>query len=417
MVLKRNRRVLLGTTNLPSPRLDLNYVSAMALAGTETFTRASTGWYFNSAGVLTSAATDAPRFDYDPATLLPKGLLMEETRTNLALQSQTLDNASWTKATASVTANSVTAPDGTLTADTLVEDNTTAAHQVSQLYSSILSATAYTASVYAKAGTRTFLRLSLSSGTGFSAEQGYTFNLSTGALGVVIGTATAVIQSVGNGWYRCSITATSTGAGAASVVLRLFNGASTYAGDGTSGLYLWGAQLEAGAFATSYIGPTAGSTVARAADICTISSISGFFNASAGALISDWAVEGVRTTGIQTVASLDDGTNSHRISIFATNTGGITQASGSAGSTFMTVTRATAPVVNAIDRMAITWDVEASRVFLNGSFLSGGSAGGAPAATQMRIGHRTTDQLTGWLRRVRVYDRRLLDAMLALLTS
>lgn len=87
MALKRNRRVLLGAPGLPTPALDLNYGSTMALAGSETFTRASTAWYFNSSGVLTSAATNAARFDYDPATLLPRGLLLEEQRINLFLNS------------------------------------------------------------------------------------------------------------------------------------------------------------------------------------------------------------------------------------------------------------------------------------------------------------------------------------------
>ena len=67
---------------LPTPVLDLNYVSTMALSGTETFTRASSAWAFNSAGALTSFATNAPRFDYDKDTLAPKGLLIEEARTN-----------------------------------------------------------------------------------------------------------------------------------------------------------------------------------------------------------------------------------------------------------------------------------------------------------------------------------------------
>lgn len=333
-------------------------------------------------------------------TCTPLGLLIEEARTNLALQSQTLDNASWTKAAASVTANAVTAPDGTVTADMLVEDNTTAAHQESQLYSSILSATAYTASVYAKAGTRTFLRLSFSSGTGFSAEQGYTFNLTTGALGVVIGTATAAIQSVGNGWYRCSITATSTGAGAASVVLRLFNAASTYAGDGTSGLYLWGGQLEAGSFASSYV-PTTTGAVARAADLCTITPLGSWFNAAAGTILLDHMLVFRKTAGVQVGVMIDDGTNNNRIGFFATDgtgqhaqsivTGGVAQFSGNIGT----------PVASTRYAVALAYALNDCASYKNpGGQNATDTSVTLPTVTQMRIGHRTTDQLNGWVRRI-----------------
>lgn len=81
------RRTGTDTGNLPA--LDLNFLSG-ALPAEVTFTRASTAWYFNSAGVLTSAATNVPRFDYDPATLQLKGMLIERAGTNLVLNSTTL---------------------------------------------------------------------------------------------------------------------------------------------------------------------------------------------------------------------------------------------------------------------------------------------------------------------------------------
>jgi hypothetical protein len=82
------RRVLLSGSGRLVPSLDLNFMAGAMPSGI-TFTRASTGWYFNSSGALTSAATDAPRFDSDPSTLAAKGLLIEEARTNLFLNSAT----------------------------------------------------------------------------------------------------------------------------------------------------------------------------------------------------------------------------------------------------------------------------------------------------------------------------------------
>jgi len=102
-----------------SPSFDINFLTGSLGAGA-VFTRASTGTYYNSSGVLVSAAINTPRFDYDPATLQLKGLLLEDASTNSALQSADISNAAWAKVSISyglvVTGNNATAPDGALTA-------------------------------------------------------------------------------------------------------------------------------------------------------------------------------------------------------------------------------------------------------------------------------------------------------------
>ena len=110
--------------NIPTAALNLNFTTG-TLDSRITFTRSTTGSYYNSAGVLSTAAINAPRFDYDPVTLESVGLLIEESRTNLLTYSEQFDNAVWTKSNASITANAIIAPDGTLTADKLVEDGVT----------------------------------------------------------------------------------------------------------------------------------------------------------------------------------------------------------------------------------------------------------------------------------------------------
>lgn len=97
--------------------LDLNFAGAATLAGatlvgpTPVLTRSTTGTYIDSAGLLQTAAINAPRFDYDPSTLAAKGLLIEEARTNLLLRSNDLTNASWLKNNLT-TAQTATGPDG-----------------------------------------------------------------------------------------------------------------------------------------------------------------------------------------------------------------------------------------------------------------------------------------------------------------
>jgi hypothetical protein len=227
----------------------------------------------------TSTAYYGPRFDYDPVTLAPKGLLIEEQRTNLFTYSEQFDNADWTKGNTSITANTVVAPDGTLTGDALVENTANTTHVVFQ--NKTVSAGTFTASVYAKAAGRTKFQFSSISG-GFP---GATFDLTAATATVVGSTTSASITSVGNGWFRCTATRT-LAAGTDQCQIRLNDaaGASTYTGDGTSGIYIWGAQLEAGAFATSYI-PTVASQVTRAADSASM----------IGNNFARWYVQGVGT--------------------------------------------------------------------------------------------------------------------------
>jgi len=164
---------------------------------------------------------------------------------NLVLQSQTFD-VSWLVSGASRTANSTTAPDGTNTADKLIEDSSTAVHAVYQAKTVI--ATTHTASVYMKASERSWGFLQFSTG-----QLGAYFDLTGGVVGTVSAGFTASIQSVNDGWYRCSITTTTTSASWTFAVLTATgDGVISYTGNGTSGLYIWGAQLEQRDTVTAY---------------------------------------------------------------------------------------------------------------------------------------------------------------------
>jgi hypothetical protein len=181
----------------------------------------------------------------DTATRVGPDGLIQKVRTNLALQSQTFDNASWTKYQSSVTANSTTAPDGTLTADTLADTAVNDTHQIEQ--NIVFPSSEVTISIFAKANTLSHIKITAYDGAGFR-DSGI-FNLSNGTV-----SGAGSIISAGNGWYRCSHTFSSTGGAGVSYVFTS-NGLSTiYAGSGQS-IFIWGYQLETGV-ATDYIATT-----------------------------------------------------------------------------------------------------------------------------------------------------------------
>ena len=257
------------------PSLELRFADNKSLtdavtgASLVTFTRSSNGTFVDSAGVLQTAATDVPRFDHNPTTGESLGLLVEEQRTNLLQRSEEFDNAIWTKSACSATANSINAPDGAATADFVVENSASAIHRVTLPSISFTASTVYTVSIFAKSTNR---NLYINANTAIAARA--SFNLATGAINV-IGAGSAAITAYANGWYRCSVTGTAPSTQTTGGFFQLNTNAlaadETYTGDGTSGIYIWGAQLEAGAFPTSYIkNVDTAAGVTRNADVCSI---------------------------------------------------------------------------------------------------------------------------------------------------
>lgn len=176
---------------------------------------------------------------------------------NYLRQSQAF-NLTWTLSGVTISADSTTAPDGTLTADTLVENTATSVHQTYQSTTLSLNTSAWSASVWAKANTRTKLRLYLAT-AGLARGVYADFDLSAGTVGAAtkINAAdsgnTAAIYDWGNGWYRCVVSVNGTAAAYFCQCAMLDGaGAVNYTGDGTSGLYLWGGQVNAGATADGY---------------------------------------------------------------------------------------------------------------------------------------------------------------------
>ena len=224
----------------------------------------------------TETRLNIPRLDYSLGSC--PSILVEPQRTNLALRSEEFDNAYWGKLDATISVNSTTAPNGILTADKLVPNTNNANHGFA-LIPTLTSGQAYTFSLYVKAAeySRFVLQLDANSNTATS-----TFNLNDGSVTTAFGTAT--ITSAANGWYRVSVTGTLLTTGPFIRFRILDNsGNLTFIGNGTSGLFIWGAQLEAGAYATSYI-PTTSASVTRNNEIYNKTSISSLIGQTEGTM-------------------------------------------------------------------------------------------------------------------------------------
>ena len=217
---------------------------------------------------------------------------------NLLTYSQLFSNAAWTKTNSSISGTLVTAPDGTTTGSKLVEDTATSTHILLQTITT--SATSYTFSVYAKQAERNWVCLN---GFDFGVGSNRTwFNLATGVVGTTASGTTASITSVGNGWYRCSITRTFISSASNQVQVNLANAdnSASYTGDGTSGTYIWGAQLELGTVASAYT-PT---TTTAVTTTNNISVPSGQVLLSTGSLFNpSWGFVGNTNTGFYSLGN------------------------------------------------------------------------------------------------------------------
>jgi hypothetical protein len=305
------------------PTLNLDFANSQSLDKRITFSRGSIGTRVNRNGLIETIPANQPRFDFDPITGQSLGLLIEEPRTNLLLQSEDL-STTWSNTGTTEILNATTAPDGTNTADQIVENTSYGQHYMSSNAISWASNTTYTCSVFAKAENRKFLDIAFGTSSFWvNGHRRAVFNLSNGTVHSTAGSSlTALISPYPNGWYRCSITATTISGAVAPTTCQFlitFDGTSggSYSGNGTSGLYLWGAQLEQGAFPTSYI-PTTASIVPRSADnaFMTGTNFSSWYNQTEGSIYCSYNIQQNIDTITRLIFRFDDLTTNNRIGYY-----------------------------------------------------------------------------------------------------
>lgn len=388
-------------------------VGAVTSTPNWSFGRASTGYAQTLAGTLVNFGSGVPR-------RTDKGLLVEDARTNLLLQSQTLATAPWIPFQSSVTADATVAPDGTTTADKLVEDTTAASTHFHQQIVN-LTASVQTFSIYAKAAERSQTSIFVPT-TAFADVTFRTasFNLTgAGSVFALSGAgATASIEALANGWYRCILNVPATLAVAANIQYgMLVANNPTYTGNGTSGLFLWGAQVEASTAHSSYITTTT-VTATRQADIASVSSpsvdypmtIYSQFNRTIGAFPTN------------TVSfTVSDGTQNNRISnIVLATTSQSNPLVASAGVTQYGPSLSPALAANVTTKMATragASSANSARDNVLDTATGAISVPATPTVIGMGINSSNTGQLNGYLLRAAVFNTALADAALQRATT
>ena len=417
------------------PTLDLNFAAVKKLDPRITYQRTGPASYTDEFGIVKLVGGNTPRFDHDPETRECKGLLIEETRTNvLPYSTDVVDNSNWSRAgglTENTTA--VKAPDGSYDAIALRDNGADSQHTLYEDVGIADITDVYTSSCWIKAGSKSFAGL-FQNGTGASGTVtiGYKFNLTTGATtyvgsgGFESGTS-ATATKYPNGWWRCTVTCDVSDSASGSGTFRWHvrpreDGAGNYQGDNSIGIYVWGLQLEKGTFPTSYIpgsGLTDGDTSTRGADLALIDGeeFTEFFNQDEGTINCAYWI-GNDNIGLR-VFQINDSNNSV-IDIVAgsgsgnggygyVNTGGVAQANGGQSTT-------NANNLNTLHVTTLAYkENDVAGINIKTGVLTNDTSAtldGAYNRVTFYQGANGVDQLNGHLQRVQYYPKRLPDNQL-----
>jgi hypothetical protein len=364
-------------------------------------------------------SNNVARFDHDPTTLAPRGLLIEGQVSNIVTYSGDLTQngpGHWTGRTNLVTTNwtGFTAPDNTASAVKIIPDTTSGRHTIENNAPSIVNGTTYTASAFVKADGYTVASLVVAGG---QARRNFTLT-GAGSLGSQFGaTNTATINPVGTqGWYRVTMTWTSTLTGGAAFWIGVPQNATTdvvssWSGNGTSAIQAWGAQLETGSGASSYI-PTGASQGTRNVDNCELLNLTTMgFNASAGTIYVDTGTRigtGGRSYSFMPTSGIND-------QIF--EGGGFLLNVYSSGTFVAQIGTGTASAA----KIAAAYAVNDYAVSVNGGAPSTDTAGALPTTiAKLTIGARDSSsvtQMNGCIRVFKYWPTRLPNAQLQSITT
>lgn len=416
----------MGSVNISYPSLSMDFIydadgrytfngtayndlTSFLTATGGSYVRTGTATYYDSTGLLQTSAANTPRFDYNPSTLAAKGILVEGNRTNNQTYSSQLDNAAWTKSEMSVTANSGTSPDGTANADLIIPSTNNAYHHITNGTKSGTASTDYTTSIYAKAAGYNYIYVNFVEN---SNNHYGVFNLTTCAIGNNSGLLGYTAQSLPNGWCRFSITATSTITSfGAYIHVTNVNGAVSFTGDGTSGVYMYGAQMETGNFPTSYI-PTTTASVTRGEDFLTVP-VGAWYNQSAGTFYHNTSWVTGTGTGYPMLFRVDDNTSSNRWNSFFDQSMtrlGIDAYSLGAGQGFM----GTASTFSGTQKIAAAQALNSSNASFNGNISTLDTTWTPPTVTQLKLYGASASK---WHSTIKYFPLRASDTQLQLLTQ
>ena len=354
---------------------------------------------------------NVPRIDYTGGGC--PHILAEPQRTNLVTYSEDFSN--WNNFRSTLTPNETTSPDGTINAYLVEQDYpNTSIHGGLNKSIAVTNGVEYTYSFFVKKKEYSFIELAeaaTSSGnvsTWFDVENGVVGNIGAGS--------TAQIEDYGSGWYRCSITFTSAFTGGRNFVLYLSaaNGSST--ANIVGGAYIWGAQLEAGSYPTSYI-KTSGSTVTRNADQFTRDGIASLINSTEGVLFFEGGI--LSDDGTTQIISLFESTSSRVSLTFSTTLNRIQFYVAINGFTNTVTINAEGFTKTDINKIALRYGANNYALFINGvkegENTTQGNTFTVGSLTELTLSN--TLPFYGKVKQLQVYDTALTDMQLIQLTG
>jgi hypothetical protein len=390
-----------------------------------TFTRASTATYFNSAGVLTSAATNAPRFDYNPSTLAAQGLLIEESRTNSIRNNTMVGAVAGTPGTLPTNWNVSNL--GTLTQQVVGTGTSNGITYIDLRFSGTTSSTQLsirpelsgTGAIVAANGQTWAMSLwsaIVAGGLTNITGSGYG-TLAYDAAGAFIGAPfSSGVVTTSSTLTRTQVSGTIAIAGTAFIqpqIYLFFN--SGVAIDITLRIGL--PQLELGAFATSVI-PTTTTALTRAADVASVNTLSPWFNASAGTTYFEGVTFDSLAAAFPRAFQFNDSTNNNVIQITRNNSSGNARMSVVAGGVAQAAADATAWTLNATTKAALAYATNDFAIVANGGLATTDTSGTVPTVSNLLLGSQALGAsfINGYLRRITYYPRRLSNAELQAIT-
>jgi len=387
-----------------TPSFALNFTTA-SLDSRVAFTRSTSAsnpaTYVANDGLVTAASNDQPRFDYDPVTLVCKGLLIEESRQNRVIQSEDLATT-WTLSGVTIDSDQEISPISGQNADLIKENSANTAHALVQTIS-VVSGTVYTYSAFVKKGGRDYVVLTNTAGAGSMTACQVAFNLVTGALHSSTGATSTFIQDFNNGWYRVGYTAPaalSNGNPSWRIYLSNDGTINVYQGNGTDGVFAIGIQLEVGTFATSYI-PTTTTALTRNADVATITgtNFSDFWQASKGG--ASVLATPSTVSGIRPLVQFDDNTDDNLIALRGNTTNPELYIKVTTDQ--VQLDAGTIAANTAYDLFGV-WNTDDCAAKVNNGTKVFDTSATIPTVTQMRLGSDGTNYLNGTLATVSYYS-------------
>ena len=305
---------------IPSGYKDGKLYSVLPSDGVGDFdvTRGSNATRINKDGLIETVTGNTPRLNYPLIDGVVSGcpsLLLEPARTNLITYSEDFSNVSWTKLGSSVTSGFIS-PTGGLDAFKLIEGSSSGTHEM-EVIGLVVTANKYSMSLFAKADERGKIRVQLRNY--FAGNPSVIFDLENGTFeqnAQAIGSMTLLE----NGFYRCTFKTVLNAIAGGNAILNINlvdeTNQISYQGDGTSGVYLWGAMLEQGSYPTSYIKSNSGSTTTRLADTANNAGKASTFNDSEGVLMAE--ISDLYSGG-GGVISINTGNNTQKIFLYLLN--------------------------------------------------------------------------------------------------